>query len=46
MRSFRLPENAKMNEVRCSLGHGVLTVTIPKVDDEEKPRNIMSIEVA
>ncbi|KRZ64586.1 17.8 kDa class I heat shock protein, partial [Trichinella papuae] len=25
-----LPENANMDDIRCSLGNGVLTVTVPK----------------
>lgn len=30
MRSFTLPANAKMDQVRASLENGVLTVTVPK----------------
>ena len=32
MRRFRLPENAKMNEIKAAMENGVLTVTIPKAD--------------
>ncbi|XP_020266170.1 16.9 kDa class I heat shock protein 3-like [Asparagus officinalis] len=45
-RKFRLPENARMEETRCSMDNGVLTVTIPKLAEEEKPPNVRSIEVA
>ncbi|CAL5341140.1 unnamed protein product [Camellia sinensis] len=31
-RPFRLPENAKMDEVMASMENGVLTVTVPKVE--------------
>ncbi|CAL5402111.1 unnamed protein product [Camellia sinensis] len=31
-RRFRLPENAKMDEVMASTENGVLTVTVPKVE--------------
>ncbi|KAL9421540.1 hypothetical protein AB3S75_033920 [Citrus x aurantiifolia] len=32
MRRFRLPENAKMDQIRASMENGVLTVTVPKED--------------
>ncbi|KAL7257613.1 hypothetical protein ACSBR1_003844 [Camellia fascicularis] len=31
-RRFRLPENAKMDEVMASMENGVLTVTVSKVE--------------
>ncbi|KAF3949412.1 hypothetical protein CMV_024710 [Castanea mollissima] len=30
LRRFRLPQNAKMDEVKASMENGVLTVTVPK----------------
>ncbi|KAL8093542.1 18.0 kDa class I heat shock protein [Apium graveolens] len=32
LRRFRLPENAKVDEVKAGMENGVLTVTVPKVD--------------
>ena len=31
LRRFRLPENAKVEEVQAAMENGVLTVTVPKV---------------
>ncbi|KAI3841377.1 hypothetical protein MKX03_000004, partial [Papaver bracteatum] len=46
-RRFRLPENAKVDDVKCSLENGVLTVSVPKhVSDQDKPRNVRSIDIA
>ncbi|PWA36338.1 17.8 kDa class I heat shock protein [Artemisia annua] len=44
MRRFRLPENAKMEEVKASMENGVLTVTVPKV--EEKKKDVKAIDIA
>ncbi|GJS54049.1 17.8 kDa class I heat shock protein-like protein [Tanacetum coccineum] len=44
MRRFRLPENAKMEEVKASMENGVLTVTVPKV--EEKKKEVKAIDIA
>ncbi|KAL2248867.1 17.5 kDa class I heat shock protein-like [Sesamum indicum] len=43
MRRFRLPENAKVEEVKASMENGVLTVTVPKV--EAKKPEIKSIDI-
>ncbi|KAB2073829.1 hypothetical protein ES319_A07G111400v1 [Gossypium barbadense] len=44
MRRFRLPENAKMDQIKASMENGVLTVTIPKL--EVKKPDVKSIEVS
>lgn len=43
MRRFRLPDNAKMDEVKASLENGVLTVTVPK--EEMKKPEVRPIEI-
>ncbi|KAF8010796.1 hypothetical protein BT93_J1444 [Corymbia citriodora subsp. variegata] len=37
MRRFRLPKNAKMDQMKALLENGVLTVTVPKAE-EKKPQ--------
>jgi len=44
MRRFRLPENAKVNEVKASMENGVLTVTVPK--EEVKKADVKSIQIS
>nr|ADU55794.1 HSP18.1B [Citrullus lanatus] len=44
MRRFRLPEDAKVEEVKASMENGVLTVTVPKV--EVKKPEIKSIDIS
>ncbi|KAK9057583.1 hypothetical protein SSX86_022419 [Deinandra increscens subsp. villosa] len=43
-RRFRLPENAKMEEVKASMENGVLTITVPK--EEVKKPDVKSIEIS
>nr|KYP36232.1 17.5 kDa class I heat shock protein [Cajanus cajan] len=44
MRRFRLPENAKVDEVKASMENGVLTVTVPK--EEVKKAEVKAIEIS
>ncbi|KAM3692050.1 hypothetical protein ACJW30_08G057200 [Castanea mollissima] len=44
LRSFKLPENAKMDQVKAAVENGVLTVTVPKV--EMKKPDVKSIEIS
>ncbi|KAI5675075.1 hypothetical protein M9H77_06025 [Catharanthus roseus] len=44
MRRFRLPENAKMDQIKASMENGVLTVTVPK--EEIKKADVKSIEIS
>ncbi|XP_030447261.1 18.2 kDa class I heat shock protein-like [Syzygium oleosum] len=45
MRRFRLPENAKMDQVKASMENGVLTVTVPKLEAEKKPE-VKAIDIS
>ena len=44
LRRFRLPENAKTEEVKAGLENGVLTVTVPKAE-VNKPE-VKSVEIS
>ncbi|KAK8918609.1 18.2 kDa class I heat shock protein [Platanthera zijinensis] len=44
LRRFRLPENARVDQVTASMENGVLTVTVPK--EELKKPAIKSIQIA
>ncbi|XP_075636103.1 18.5 kDa class I heat shock protein-like [Castanea sativa] len=44
LRKFRLPENAKMDQVKACMENGVLTVTVPKV--EVKKPDVKAIEIS
>ena len=42
-RRFRLPENAKMDQIKAGMENGVLTITVPK--EEVKKPDVKSIEI-
>ncbi|XP_027151360.1 18.5 kDa class I heat shock protein-like [Coffea eugenioides] len=44
LRRFRLPENAKVDQVKASMENGVLTVTVPK--EEVKKADVKAIEIS
>ncbi|WOK93259.1 18.1 kDa class I heat shock protein [Canna indica] len=44
LRRFRLPENAKVDQVKANMENGVLTVTVPK--EEVKKPEVKSIEIS
>ncbi|KAL0303793.1 UNVERIFIED_CONTAM: class I heat shock protein [Sesamum radiatum] len=44
LRRFRLPENAKMDQVKATMENGVLTVVVPK--EEEKRAEVKAIDIA
>ena len=44
LRRFRLPDDAKMDQVKASMENGVLTVTVPK--EEIKKPDVKSIEIS
>ncbi|XP_048226442.1 17.3 kDa class I heat shock protein-like [Ricinus communis] len=44
LRRFRLPEDAKMDQVKASMEDGVLTVTVPK--EEVKKPDVKAIEIS
>ncbi|XP_004138439.1 17.8 kDa class I heat shock protein [Cucumis sativus] len=44
MRRFRLPENAKMDEIKANMENGVLTVMVPK--QEARRPQVKAIDIA
>ncbi|CAI9091612.1 OLC1v1026684C1 [Oldenlandia corymbosa var. corymbosa] len=44
VRAFRLPENAKMEEIKANMENGVLSVVIPKM--EEKRPEVKAIDIS
>ncbi|XP_020220659.1 17.3 kDa class I heat shock protein-like [Cajanus cajan] len=43
-RKFRLPENAKVDQVKASMENGVLTVTVPK--EEVKKPDVKAVQIS
>ncbi|CAK9174186.1 unnamed protein product [Ilex paraguariensis] len=46
VRRFRLPENAKVDDIKCRLENEVLTVEVPKTETQEAPRDVRYIGIA
>ena len=44
LRKFRLPENAKVDQVKASMENGVLTVTVPK--EEVKKPDVKAVQIS
>uniref|UniRef100_A0ACD5XIY7 Uncharacterized protein n=1 Tax=Avena sativa TaxID=4498 RepID=A0ACD5XIY7_AVESA len=44
LRRFRLPENARAEQIKASMENGVLTVTVPK--EEAKKTEVESIQIS
>ncbi|KAL8543519.1 hypothetical protein ACS0TY_004169 [Phlomoides rotata] len=44
LRRFRLPENAKLDEVKAAMENGVLTVTVPK--EKVKKPEVKAIDIS
>lgn len=44
LRRFRLPDNAKVDQVKAAMENGVLTVTVPK--EEIKNPEVKSVEIS
>ncbi|GFS29611.1 HSP20-like chaperones superfamily protein [Actinidia rufa] len=44
LRKFRLPENAKVDQVKAGMENGVLTVTVPK--EEVKKPEVKAIDIS
>ncbi|KAK8628952.1 hypothetical protein V6N13_077813 [Hibiscus sabdariffa] len=44
MRRFRLPENAKMDQIKAAMENGILTVTVPKM--EVKKPDVKAIDIS
>ncbi|KAK3028596.1 hypothetical protein RJ639_039939 [Escallonia herrerae] len=44
LRRFRLPENAKVDQVRAAMENGVLTLTVPK--EEVKKPEVKAIDIS
>ena len=46
LRRFRLPENAKVEEVKAAMENGVLTVTVPKAAPPEPKTAVRPVEIS
>ncbi|KAI5592569.1 hypothetical protein BDE02_04G161000 [Populus trichocarpa] len=46
LRRFRLPKDAKMDQVKASMENGVLTVTVPKEELKKPGDGVKAIEIS
>ncbi|XP_010260811.1 PREDICTED: 17.8 kDa class I heat shock protein-like [Nelumbo nucifera] len=46
MRQFRLPENAKVDDIKATMANGVLTVTVPKEAETKKQPKHKLVEIS
>ncbi|MCO5605720.1 hypothetical protein L7F22_059904 [Adiantum nelumboides] len=46
LRRFRLPDNAKVEEVKAAMADGVLTVTVPKTAQPEHKSSAKAIDIS
>ncbi|BFI40575.1 HSP20 family protein [Marchantia polymorpha subsp. ruderalis] len=44
-RQFRLPSNAKALEISAKVENGVLTVTVPKIEESKKKCQVRNVEI-
>ncbi|BFI40277.1 HSP20 family protein [Marchantia polymorpha subsp. ruderalis] len=44
-RQFKLPANAKAQEISAKVDNGVLTVTVPKTEESKKKSEIRTVEI-
>lgn len=45
-REFRLPDNAKVDEIKASMRDGVLIVTVPKDETKKKHKQHKAVEIS
>ncbi|KAG6543889.1 hypothetical protein Mapa_014729 [Marchantia paleacea] len=44
-RQFKLPSNAKAQEISAKVENGVLTVTVPKTEESKKKPEVRNVEI-
>lgn len=44
-RQFKLPSNAKTQEISARVENGVLTVTVPKTEESKKKSEVRTVEI-
>ncbi|KAF5749303.1 16.9 kDa class I heat shock protein 1-like [Tripterygium wilfordii] len=46
VRLFRLPENINLDEIKCGIEHGLLTVIVPKEEEVEQQRTRTNVRIS